>query len=179
MSRYSSVLFPPFGVGESKSPIRVVMDIERDPEVEHHKAAREVCLVARGLWFKPELRWHEEAMQSTVEVFHAAIGKMEFRRLAFPVLNVRVFVDAAMFSVLVAIVAPDRINGEPLFIDFTQAYALPPVLEARWIQKLIRDQVLAALTHELNESVLVDGERIFDPHKNDLTYSFDVPLKGA
>lgn len=58
----------------------------------------------------------------------------------------------------------ERETGEPIPLFTPTHLALPAMADLAAAAEL-RDTMAATLLHELNEQFLLDGERVFDPHK--------------
>ena len=66
-------------------------------------------------------------------------------------------------------VAPDRETGEPRHIEMLQSLPLGVLsLERDLALNLIRRLLDNWLLHEIHEAILVDGVRLWDPHKSRL-----------
>jgi len=74
---------------------------------------------------------------------------------------------------------PDRDNPTSAnLITVGQSFRLPEWVNMEFGRSFLRDCVHELETHEMDENILFDGERVFDPHKDDEVWPkfIEVPL---
>lgn len=62
---------------------------------------------------------------------------------------------------------PDRLTGEPSTLSFTTRTLLMALQDETALAVCIHRLIADLMRHEADEALLVDGVRIFDPHRND------------
>lgn len=64
--------------------------------------------------------------------------------------------------------APDAYGERGVIPVMTQRFVFPDELPGeRYVQELLRSMLMDIIQHEVDESILYSGERIFDPHKHE------------
>lgn len=61
---------------------------------------------------------------------------------------------------------PDRETGQPIEVRFSERVP-SSYIDARSWPEIVRGHLMSMVRHEVNESLKVDGVRIFDPHKDE------------
>lgn len=112
---------------------------------------------------------HEEAAilshaaATSPEAIITACSKIDVSTFALPLrLAVKVF-EGNLVLYIAMPTAPDRIGGGSKGRSFSKITPLPPSQRSalNWVRSVIRDAVL----HELDECLIVDGTRLWDPHE--------------
>lgn len=100
----------------------------------------------------------------------ALVGRMT---LGYPFkawdMGLRAFYAEATDSVDVAVFidAPHRDTGKQgggVHMVFQVPYVFSESMDENHLARFIRDRLHDMMAHEMDESILVDGKRIFDPH---------------
>jgi hypothetical protein len=116
--------------------------------------------------------------QEVVRQLNEVVGKFVLRnaRVTFPMLR-RIVLgrreDYIQLKIVTRVIC--RVKGVPIDIDFSRTESPrrfssnfgTPMLD--WV----RESILFSMTHELDECILFEGHRVFDPHAQD-QYSSDT-----
>ena len=103
-------------------------------------------------------------------------GGMDVDLSRFRVLGVELHVvdhPGSLSTLHLTLQAPDRDTGRLSRVanQYTMDVdALRGMRDARYVKECIRDFVIDCVIHEVEESLLIDGERLFDPHEGEEGY---------
>lgn len=101
----------------------------------------------------------------TWDEFDAALRKVTFGE-PFKTFEARLVPseEAGGMAIYVIMKTPDRVTGKLEYLHSRRFCTAKEFKTERDVFLAVREQMILALTHEVDESLLVDGERIFDPH---------------
>lgn len=82
--------------------------------------------------------------------------------MKYPPMDLRWEAEGCLVQVKATV--PDRDTGLPMPL-YTMSHLVTPNMSDIAAAQELRDIMATTLVHELDEQFLLDGERIFDPHK--------------
>lgn len=126
--------------------------------------------MSKDRWVVPTFQFSEEGSDpgsETLSAVEAVARRLRFDRRTLPIEGIHLVARLQCLELTVQLAALERNEGFPIGVMRRVALPWEPIRAngADQVVRWIRETIANLLSHEVDEAISLDGERVFDPHR--------------